>query len=423
MERTDFLLSRPDLMSSMQHLDIIDQWSEQTLHRAVTYRGFDVRRDVPKYYESINLNIARVLRNSINLTALDFHGLTIRSHFLLPIVTMKSLVSVTFSLCRLKPSAARNLAAIQSKSSTVLNLNLRSGEPWNLLLLFAQLRNLTASGDSYDSLDPPSEAIREHCNLFSNLERVCLHRFNPEHVVTLCEWMTQAASIGPGSTTSPMLKITHFKLHTARGTPDSSIIQLLGVLQFCPDLVTLVLDGLRDAELALIDHIGQACPNILGLTLIRRHNDRQTESRTFALWPYTSGQYGSRFGVFTRLRYFCWNPRIDSPHATPSIMQQFEVGFPDLDTSQGWEMMREQETDFWDDHLMAGPFGAFCSTLQTVSLGIRSSSMCMIERTLEGYPVVKQDPDYNQRHRILRKWNPDWPYESWPNVAPLQRAE
>jgi hypothetical protein len=135
------------------------------------------------------------------------------------------------------------------------------------------------------------------------LERVSLDSFVPRAISLLCAWMSEALD----GAINPELKLTHFKVCTRLGVPDSILVDLLNTLRFSPNLQVLVLEGLalRDIGPEIIDLITVSCPNMLGLTLVRRHNEWQHETK-LAAWPHTSGEYASHFIAFSRLRFFTW---------------------------------------------------------------------------------------------------------------------
>jgi hypothetical protein len=198
---------------------------------------------------------------------------------------------------------------------------------------------------------------------------------------------------------------------------DTVVFDLLNALRWSPNMQVLVLEGLRDAGLELIDRISQACPNLFGLTLIRRHNNRQSETK-LASWPHASYEYASHFTSFTQLNHFGWNLDVDlyGLDPSPSVMSEFEAGFPDL-LFESWEEteMRDQNAYFDDTHLMAGSFAAHCPTLRTFAIVDRMVRLvCLIDNTPSGRLLSKQK--YSAMFEST-KWNPH-PWKGWPLIMP-----
>src|SRR6202042_1052661 len=127
---------------------------------------------------------------------------------------------------------------------------------WHTLLLCPQIRTLTARASGYANMWIPPDIVRQRCNPFTTLERVWVSNFYHGDISALSVWMTEAS----GNSFSPGLKLTHFKIHTPWGMDDTAVLDLLSALRWSPNMQVLVLEGLRDAELELIDRIAHACP-------------------------------------------------------------------------------------------------------------------------------------------------------------------
>jgi len=101
----------------------------------------------------------------------------------------------------------------------------------------------------------PPGIVRQTCNPFATLERLHLDHFDPDDIPALCMWMCEASE----NNFNPGLKLTHFKICTRWGMDGTAVFNLLSALQWSPNMQVLVLEGLRDAELELIDRIAQIC--------------------------------------------------------------------------------------------------------------------------------------------------------------------
>jgi hypothetical protein len=285
---TSFLLSRPDLTTALVSLFVVDGWAEAAL-RNTPADSFNIM-SLPKFYTGIYRDLKRVVGAATMLTSLWLSYIDIDTELLSSISTIETLSTVGFAGCRIHADACDMIQwnRIQPQG-TVLNLSLTFPDDdeliWYTLLLYPHLLTLSVHGwaETPDVAFMPPRVVMERCNPFKTLQRASFDNFQPDDIPLLASWMSQAAA----STTPPNLKLTHFKIRTPNGTEDSLIINLLHCLRLSPKLRILVLDGLQDGSLNLIDSIAEACPNICGLTLMRRHNVRQIESN-LASWPHTS---------------------------------------------------------------------------------------------------------------------------------------
>jgi hypothetical protein len=417
LDVTGFLLSRPDLTDALRTLSLRDRWSQRALHNTLA-ESFDIH-SLPDFYTPIYRDLSQIIEASGNLTTITMFGLDICPECLQAISNIETLHSIYFASCQLDAAACLSITQNEVRlQDTVLNLRLFVYGPaedsiWYTLPLYPQLRNLTIKAANL-----PAEDILERAMPFMTVERLCLDDFVSGAALDLCAWMIEAV----GNVANPELKLTHFKAHTGLGLPDLMLINLLNTLRFSPNLQVLVLEGLAltDVGPEIIDLIAETCPNLLGLTLVRRHNERQLENE-LAAWPHTSWEYASHFNSFSRLRFFSWNflcQTILDP--TPAIMNQFENGFPDLDTNEGWDKEKEMdEIAYFDDtHLMAASFASHCPTLRTFAIAAHMPSfVCQIDRTADGR-IELLNVDMNNMFRSTRMWDTDLTL-GWPPVDGL----
>jgi hypothetical protein len=414
LETTQFLLSRPDLTRSLRSLTIQDRWSNQSIDGTLI-QDFDVL-SIHDFYAAIHNDLKKILEAALNLSIVTFICTEVVPEFLQITSRIATLHTINFHLCKLDHQVCESITTNQIESSeTLLNLRLLMTNVavdtfgvWHTLALCPRIRTLSVLGSGYTDISIPPDIVRQTCNPFTTLERVFLDHFDPDDISALSVWMSEA---------SGSLRLTHFKIHTRWGMDDTVVFDLLNALRWSPNMQVLVLEGLRDAGLELIDRISQACPNLFGLTLIRRHNNRQSETK-LASWPHASYEYASHFTSFTQLNHFGWNLDVDlyGLDPSPSVMSEFEAGFPDL-LFESWEEteMRDQNAYFDDTHLMAGSFAAHCPTLRTFAIVDRMVRLvCLIDNTPSGRLLSKQK--YSAMFEST-KWNPH-PWKGWPLIMP-----
>jgi len=408
---TQFLLKRPDLTRSLRRLFITNHWSSTLLQTWVHVERFDIKAMEPTFYTPILQDLGRIICASYNLTTLTFAGIDICVELLCAFSQIGSLHSVTYRQCQFAPETMTVIDQA-SISPTVLNLELgideglESRNQWITLLLYPQLRTLLVRGSSRSGFSNPVQSLQQQCNLFRTLERVYFCYFNDLHVAEFSTWLREAATVGPG------LRLTHFKLHTERGLNDLEVFQLLDALRLAP-LEVLALDGLQFGDVELIDLIAEIFPNLLGLTLVLRHNYRQTATKLSA-WPHPSWEYAPHIASFNRLCHFGWNFMYPTFDPTPSVMMQFENDFATSETG-----LWEDDPYFEDDRLMALLFAVHCATLQTFAIVDTSICVaCWISRMPNGRLQIDDDltRSFSDRMVLEQRWNPS--YGAWPPIFP-----
>ncbi|KAL0567373.1 hypothetical protein V5O48_014621 [Marasmius crinis-equi] len=193
--------------------------------------------------------------------------------------------------------------------------------------------------------------------------------------------------------------LTHLKLRTSHSLPDNRAIALLESLQSAP-LEVLVLDGIREGSLTLLERIAQLFPDLLGLTLILRRSSG-TSLRTKARpWPYASWEYASRLRGFRELEYFTWNFRSPGEGVTPFALLGFEAAAEGA--SWEWPSDVDDEFDPEDHSSIAILFACHCPTLEIFVLetedgpdrstfvrgddgGINAKSICLMDELMDKY--------------------------------------
>jgi hypothetical protein len=416
LKASEFLLSRPDLLDALRTLTVFDGWSRASLRNTLA-DSFNIQ-SLPNFYPIIQHHLNQVAEATKNLTTLRLTCINIWPTFLAAISRIETLHTIMFLACQLDNDTCESILENQIRlQESILNVELNligDDSIWYTLCLYPRICTLSIMGPMNEFTFLPAHDILDRLNPFKTLERVSLSNFDPNDMLVLSAWIVKASE----NVAIPDLKLTHFKVHTRLGIANSALSDLLRALRLSPNLQVLVLEGLAGGGLDIIDSIAEACPNLLGLTLIRRHNDRQTSTK-LALWPHTSAEYASRFPAFSRLRYFAWNFRVENfLDPTPAIMTQFENGFPELHTPKGWQEQDEadQIAYFQDAHLIAGSFAAHCPTLKTFAIVERVVHLaCRIERLLDGrFQLFETDDIFSHS---VRMWNTKR-VSGWPPVLP-----
>jgi hypothetical protein len=403
------------MMEAIWSLYIRDGWSRRALHNTLA-EHFDILF-LPEFYAPVRRDLVRVLYSTKNLTSLSLSSMDIWCDFLTAISCLEALHTLSVLSCKLDAEVCeRLLGAEMPLQDSVINLQLFCGDEstsWYTLLLFPNLRTLSVEATDFDP-EGVVDSVLRRANPFYTLEYFALERTHPNFISSLSNHLLEASQNGP----APFANLTHFKVQISFGITDAELFHLLDGLRSAPNLQVLVLEGLLDADLAIIDYIAEACPNLLGLTIIRRENDRQHETK-FIKWPHPSADYALRFSSFSKLRYFAWNSRISLLEYTPAIMIQFENGFPDLSTKEGWEELEETADSvyFADAHLTAALFSAHCPTLTTFAFAERMPYIaCTISRNAEGR-TSWTTLDVDETMGCTNIWGTAI-VGGWPHVAP-----
>jgi hypothetical protein len=415
LDASGFLLSRTDLMEALGALYVQDGWSQRALHNTLA-ESFDIL-SLPEFYAPVRRDLVQILYSTKSLTQLSIASMDIWPEFLMAISLTESLHALTLISCKLDAEACERLLGNEMPvQESIINLRLFCQDDDTLLytlLLFPKLRTLSVEATDFVPEDPFHD-IMHRANPFHTLKYFSLERSNPAFISSLSNHLLE----GSQNASAPYRNLTHFKIQTGFGIADAELSELLDGLRLAPNLQVLILEGLLDVGLGIIDYIAEACPNLLGLTLIRRHNERQHETK-LTKWPHPSADYASRLSSFSKLRYFAWNFLVSRLEYTPAIMMQFENGFPDPDNIEGWEELEEMDdVAYFDDiHLMAALFSAHCSTLKVFTFVERMPYVaCEIRENADGR-TSWTTLDMNETIRSDRMWNTDF-MGGWPQVAP-----
>jgi hypothetical protein len=387
-------------------------WSPVSQFNDTIAEGFVPTELDSTFYDPIDRYSHFILRVTTNLTELKMMGFEITTEFV-RVTTQLPLITVLFNLCPLTSELQTSaLEADFPKYERVLNLSIgfrnRSQDddyidPWFLLPLCPNLRNLTVQGTtSRVGIILPPEDKWDALNPFKVLEKFAIMGLVAWEVDALGRWIRRAS--GPEGRS---IRMTHFKLESKGGFGEMGMNVLAHALGHAPALEACVFEGVccESATTGLIRLIARHLPNILGLTITVNdgwHNQRLAPRA----WPSPMWAYGSIFSSFARLQYFGWNNRFE-PEIVPAQMPFMEEGYPDKEPD-GYMVLKtvDDESYIWDFERTGAVFGAHCPTLEFVAL-------CQSQVLMVGCSIQRRDGDLMvQRHEFdspkmlgVRKWN------------------
>ncbi|KAF8999420.1 hypothetical protein BDQ17DRAFT_1360991 [Cyathus striatus] len=335
------------------------------------------------FYEPIFKAFKNVLLNCRNLRNLTLSKADISVDILQAVVSLRQLIVLDFRACTIPQTVIQSvLSGKIIPTPSVLNLVLLEGESptfniWASVALCPNLRTLSVLNFSSasDTLEP-SILVSRRSKVFTSLERLYVGPVGNAGVIDLTRWIELNVAEAP-------LKLTHLKISAVTGLDDRFLFQLLDALESAP-LQILVLDGIKEGSFELFDRIAAKCPNLMGLTVFRRENTRQRQTK-LATWPHASYEYASHFSAFQCLRHFSWNFRVEFFEQTPASMRYFEEGY--ISEVEIYKRLVSGEDSRDDDYFMDGyyvayPFAAHCQTLKSFAVisGKGMDNFCYIKR-------------------------------------------
>ncbi|KAL0062584.1 hypothetical protein AAF712_010518 [Marasmius tenuissimus] len=170
-------------------------------------------------------------------------------------------------------------------------------------------------------------------------------------------------------------------------------VHVLDALGSAPFKV-LVLEGIQQGSLTLLERIVQLFPDLVGLTLTR-----------VVVWPHQCGEYALRFQGFRRLRYFGWNFSSEGYdyRYSPATLDLFESSA--LVERAEYEICRGEGDDVrGDDSSVTRVFGCYCPSLELVMLEGQPMEPYVISRgTRYDGDVIAYRDDMGGG----KDWNPD----------------
>lgn len=339
----EFLLSRPDILSSLARL----------------FTGVIWEHDGPEdeFRETYVFPFASfmhsVLLQARNLRIMSITGIIINNELSRTILTLPHLHTVTISCCGFQA-----FSVDLPLNHSILNVHLHPSEmgddfesPWKFTTLCANLSVLDVNNEECPMSIFHEEIVAQH-NPFKSLTRLVLHRIHPIAVSNFASALRRHTA-----------KFTHLKLDITYGLVQDEVVELLESLRGVA-VQYFVLNGTFYAELDLFDLISESMPDLLSLTVVRRESLRQTEAK-LAMWPYASWEYASHFVHFRKLQHFGWNfaaPEEDIDFCAATLLG-FEEGFPD----DAWRSHAAGDNLNEDWKSITRVLAAYCSSLRAVT--------------------------------------------------------
>ncbi|KAJ8087416.1 hypothetical protein PM082_006246 [Marasmius tenuissimus] len=440
---THFLALRPQITHLIRTLEVIDRWAT-----GWEIRPFRCYVSENALYDRIYASIGTFLPCCRGLTDLSIHWFTITADWLVAISHLPNLRTIRLKHTCIEEWSVEDqiLNSAIPRSPQVLDLSwynetsrfkrhhvpreLASGHGlWYILLLFPNLRTFNQEVETPEKPDAsitvgfPSLDIQDNSDMFcQGLRRLCLGLI-PGNVPELTVWINSSCL-----RTSASCTLTHLKLCTYLPFPEDVAIPLLNSLASAP-LEVLVLDGIKQCSLSLVERITQLFPDLLGLTLIQRDSRFPRWGRTrWSVWPHSSGEYAALFHRFRKLKYFGWNFCAPEYGYSPACLLVFEIavqGVAGRVPVDGVNVPRgivDNDDEFpGEKAIIARPFACHCLTLEVMVSGRRSFEMYGISRGSKGEVVSTRMDRFNvARLGSLLDWNPG--RDGWRDWQPVDET-
>ncbi|OCH95343.1 hypothetical protein OBBRIDRAFT_788220 [Obba rivulosa] len=402
LSEIDFMLAHGDILRRMRTLTVKDDWLSVFKQRIDIHSASASYAD---YWQPIITGVEDLLQR-VHLATFISGTFGLTSGMLTALAQMNTLHSLQLSDCPFQPILDE--LAILPRISSVMNLLLvfhrEAGEhQLELLSLLPNVRCLVIKAFKNNPLCIPDtpEGFFQRCNPFRSLEHLEISELSREDIHRLASWMRASALSGGG------LHLTHFKLDMSVGLDRDELMNLIDVLGMAP-LRILIFEGISYAGLDLFDRLADMFPRLEALTLIRRENMLQTETKPCA-WPHATWEYAPHLARFQCLKYFAWNFCIEPVFETTAWdLPLMESGFPEAEACDMLEWTRE-----WDEHSsyewkeLARLFLSHCGTLEHIVFLHRIVSVLAldVERGMDG--KVKVTSHQWDTPRRFEKYNPD----------------
>lgn len=410
-----FFFSRPDLCQKVDNLSLSNEWGGSLFVKDEDFSLDDVESG---FMARISETFTEAVSLSAHLTTLSLFRNCLDSDMLRAICSLQSLNVLEAKFCDLPVETREPLLASSFTNSHLTNLKIMmeasfddgSWDVWYILVLFSNLRTLDVHGLGENPLPMALETLWTHWTFMDTLERLCIEPLCSHDVVGLASWIRGELV---GGLPRP-LRLTHFKLIVNYFLWDVWTAQIIRALQTAP-LQVLVLEGIhRDSAYPrLIEDIAIQFPDLIGLTLVMRDSDRQTQNKP-ATWPCSSWEYAPSLARFNHLEHFGWNFLINEDDVSTRTLLLFENGFI---ADDDWERAREEDTAMGydrDDHCAVLPFATACSTLNSFGL-LKGNHFSLYQITREVNGPVNIEWEFCWGSKVIQRWVPDpfvggWPY-------------
>ncbi|KAF8999421.1 hypothetical protein BDQ17DRAFT_1360993 [Cyathus striatus] len=399
IKQAEFLLSRPDLMNVVSSL-----WIGFTAMDMLRRAGVNVILG-NAFFAPMFKVLKDVILNCRNLRDLSISTLDLSSEILQAACSLCNLITLDLH-CITPQKSILNLVLMDSSQPTF--------NVWAPVAMCSSLRTLSVVNIGTQTLEP-SLLVSRRSKVFATLEKLNVGPISNAGVLDLTRWIELNSAEAP-------LTLTHLKMSAATGLEERFIFQLVDALESAP-LQVLVLEGIKEGSFELFDRIAAKCPHLLGLTVIRRENVLQKDTK-LATWPHASYEYAPHFSAFQRLEHFSWNFRVSDLDQTPAAMQYFEEGFISEDEVFRRHLSGEFTEDddyFFDAYYVAYPFAAHCRTLKSFAIvsGRMLDNFCYIKRKANGlFELAGVDMLRSLNSGLLDKWDVPPLYLHWPYIIP-----
>lgn len=391
LEDAHFLLTRPDITSKFQSINVFNNWSSNIY---LYHPDFPPSLFVP----AISQAVCAVLRHTINVTSLSMFGFPIQDHIFEAIATLPSLRTLKLTGCPVESlMASPQLVRVENLAVHVLDEE--DCCTWETLALFPNVVNISFL-DTSRSMIEISDSVT--LSRFVHLTRLCLGNLAESIFPDIIHFLHNTTEY----------HLTQLKLIFTHPIGDANLIVLLNELQPHP-LEILIFDGLLEGKPAIIRHISRCLPGLTSLFLYRRESQRQRKTRVTCSWPLPPFEYASSFGLFSKLRYFEWNCALNFG-ITGWSMLVFEGNGNCGPCGAPYKIWKSKDDDSDDDdskHFLASGFAAYIPSLEAVTVGsgrISPLASWRITRSGAGVSIetISMENLYSSAQGI---WNPtEW---------------
>ncbi|EMD34022.1 hypothetical protein CERSUDRAFT_97948 [Gelatoporia subvermispora B] len=381
LSEIDLLLAHEEPLRRMRSLSVKDAWISVVKERIGINAGSQGYDD---YWQPILRGIEEVLRR-VRLTRFQSVSFGLTPPILTALAQMGTLRRL--QLNDFPSQLSVEVLATLPRMSSVVNVSWvyhrdAQDDILELLALTPCVRCLiiTAFRDTPLYIPESPAGFFQRCNPFRTLERLYICEISMEDIHQFIAWIRTGASTGNG------LRLTHFKLEMSRGLDRTQIVSLVDALESAP-LRILALEGILYAGLDVFDCVAEKFPRLEALTLVRRENWLQTETKP-CVWPHTTWEYAPHLARFQCLKYFAWNFCMEPAFATTAWdLPLMESGYPEhsIPFPSRWNDAVEEHSCFeWK--CLARLFLVHCKTLEHLAFLHRTSPVLAfdIQRGLDG---------------------------------------
>ncbi|KAG7440068.1 uncharacterized protein BT62DRAFT_997967 [Guyanagaster necrorhizus] len=349
LEDAYFLLTRPDITSKFQSINVFNHWDI-----TITFHHDDFPPSL--FLPAISHTICAVLGHSMNLTNLSMFTFPLHSHIFQAIAALPHLRTFNLTSCPIE-STITSPQLVQVRNLAVHIRDEESISTWETLALFPNAINVLFFHSSIFTMQL-ADAIT--LDRFSHLTHLCLGNLVETIFPDIVHFLHDTTEH----------HLTHLKLIFINPIDDASLFVLLNELQAHP-MEILIIDGLLEGRPAIIRRISSCLPGLTALSLSRRESQRQRKTRFTCSWPLPPFEYAPYFSSFSKLRYFDWNYRMNRG-VTSWTMLVIEGNDKCGPCGAPYELWESKDGDLDDNdsqHPLVSVFAAYSPSLETVTVG------------------------------------------------------